>query len=904
LASDMLGGFSSIGMPPFPVREGYAFMGWFTTRGDGSGNDFHRTTTPIHANLTLYANWMRANRVTFVPNHDDGSGIPAGEIYRMIPNGWGVNQYQLRLHNMVSGSGYGHYTSSLRFTRPGFTLIGWNTSADGSGTPFNTNASTPTPGIAMTPVTDDMRVYAQWGANVIFNNNYATLGGNNQTTTRVIAVGRNFINNHMHVNTSSTPVEAPTSETWAGLHSVGLPLIGWNTVPDGTGYWFSAANTVTEPITFFAIWGEQGVVFHPGVAAGHPGVRVPHDYVVFRPDQWRQSVNQVRGYEPVTDPVWEGHTFQRWVYASGSTYDPDAYVTGSITIYAIWSAQTVFDANGGTLASPATVDRDIGRPLGIYFATDPARDGWNFRHWTNDRAGAGDVYTSETPISSRTELFAQWMADVRFYPITLGVNRHYTAINISEGAAVGASSMPANPERTDYRFVRWERVHADGSRSEFDYETEITDGHINVVAIWEPRMYTVTYTVLPGDVPLTNTVSGMPEALQPHQIGRTVAVAGDLSTTSTIHNGLLGTWTFSGWTTVDVYVIEGAFTMPGDNVEFTGSWTFTANPSFTVSYEVTGIAPATHSGIPVATSHQQGTTVTVAGGLTTTSNSNGDVLGTWTFNGWNHATITGTTFTMPGEAVVFTGSWTFTVIPPTDDIEDPIDDEDEEEEEEEEKEETPPPPAPPTQPASPTPPTPPAGQQPPTNEGLQLHPPTGELQLHPQTDGDTDVTAPETETSTEEDDIVFAHGEDDEGIAFALVDPEVPLLGMFGDGQSWALWNLILSVIGAILAIIMGIRVLIKKRHKKDEDEYDRLMDVERGERERSRLALILSIPILAIIGIVIFILTQDMRLPMVMTDWWTLLHAILVAVGALANFFAYRKESDDEDEAPRLERA
>jgi hypothetical protein len=46
--------------------------------------------------------------------------------------------------------------------------------------------------------------------------------------------------------------------------------------------------------------------------------------------------------------------------------------------------------------------------------------------------------------------------------------------------------------------------------------------------------------------------------------------------------------------------------------------------------------------------------------LTTTETTHNGVTGTWTFNGWNHAAITGPTFTMPNSHVAFTGYWTFT----------------------------------------------------------------------------------------------------------------------------------------------------------------------------------------------------------------------------------------------------
>jgi len=137
-----------------------------------------------------------------------------------------------------------------------------------------------------------------------------------------------------------------------------------------------------------------------------------------------------------------------------------------------------------------------------------------------------------------------------------------------------------------------------------------------------------------------------------------------------------------------------------------------------------------------------------------------------------------------------------------------------------------------------------------------------------------------------------------------LEDAPIPLA--VGARASWALWNLILSIAGAVLALMMGIRLLLMKRDEEEEDEEKKAArreaypdeEEEEKKQKRGRLLMILAIPILAIIAIIVFILTQDMRLPMIMIDWWTLLHAILFIGGLISYIFAFRKvKDDDEDE-------
>jgi len=141
--------------------------------------------------------------------------------------------------------------------------------------------------------------------------------------------------------------------------------------------------------------------------------------------------------------------------------------------------------------------------------------------------------------------------------------------------------------------------------------------------------------------------------------------------------------------------------------------------------------------------------------------------------------------------------------------------------------------------------------------------------------------------------------------------PHSPIIRDFGvaatpsatPSNSWALWNLILSIAGAVLALLMCVRFLLNKKREDEEVEHQSLdfsIDMEEDEEEekkkRGRILMILAIPFLAILAIIIFIFTQDMRLPMVMVDWWTLVHVILFIGGLLCYIFAYKKVNAEEE--------
>ena len=130
-------------------------------------------------------------------------------------------------------------------------------------------------------------------------------------------------------------------------------------------------------------------------------------------------------------------------------------------------------------------------------------------------------------------------------------------------------------------------------------------------------------------------------------------------------------------------------------------------------------------------------------------------------------------------------------------------------------------------------------------------------------------------------------------------DPNTPLIG----GAAWALLNLLSAVLTAVLALVL---VLSKSHKDDDEDENEETQntnvnsaeeDEEVAQLERKKIWKILSV-ITAAISIVLFFFTEDMSLPMVMIDKWTILMVVILVVNAVF-FFLGRKwhEVEDEDE-------
>jgi len=107
--------------------------------------------------------------------------------------------------------------------------------------------------------------------------------------------------------------------------------------------------------------------------------------------------------------------------------------------------------------------------------------------------------------------------------------------------------------------------------------------------------------------------------------------------------------------------------------------------------------------------------------------------------------------------------------------------------------------------------------------------------------------------------------------------------------ESWALINLVLSIIGIILAIIVLVAYILLPRKQKQKKQQQR----------QSRLLWLLLTIILGIAGIVLFLLTEDWTLNMVWVDRWSIVNAIIfiMEVIAITLTFKHAKKANKKTE-------
>ncbi|MGD9559516.1 MAG: InlB B-repeat-containing protein, partial [Oscillospiraceae bacterium] len=125
------------------------------------------------------------------------------------------------------------------------------------------------------------------------------------------------------------------------------------------------------------------------------------------------------------------------------------------------------------------------------------------------------------------------------------------------------------------------------------------------------------------------------------------------------------------------------------------------------------------------------------------------------------------------------------------------------------------------------------------------------------------------------------------------------------DGPAWALLNLLASVLCTLFAILLLVGLFTRNRKKQyDEEEPEPDTEVDDGRNKRSGMLFRILAIIAGLVAPILFLLFEDVRLPMVFTDVWTI--PTLIALVAQVIFMlllhqARRKEdrTDDEGEAP-----
>jgi len=207
------------------TKTNYNFTGW-NTASDGSGTAYAEasTITGIAANVTLFAQWsIITYTVTYNGNTNTGGTAPVDPS----------SPYDIGSNVTVLGQG--------TLVKTGNTFAGWNTAADGSGTPYAAAGT-------ISNLSANTTLFAQWTPLTYT----VTYDGNGNTGGTAPVDGSSPYNFG-----STVTVLANTGN----LVRTGFTFAGWNTAANGSGTSYAATGAVTftlgaANVVLYARWAQ------------------------------------------------------------------------------------------------------------------------------------------------------------------------------------------------------------------------------------------------------------------------------------------------------------------------------------------------------------------------------------------------------------------------------------------------------------------------------------------------------------------------------------------------------------------------------------------------------------------------------------------------------------------------
>ena len=557
------------------TREGYTFTGWNTV-ADGTG-DPYGDEAPINppSDITLYAQWKP---IVYTVTYNANGGTGAMEVQ--------------------SGTVEGIELSANTFTREGYTFTGWNTAADGTGTPYADKAKV--------ALAENITLYAQWE---IKTYNITWVDGNG-TQLRVDKVKYG----EMPAYTGETPTKASTDQYEYTFNEQWSPALTKVTC-DAT---YTAQ--FTEALRSYTVtWVDENgdtplysATVKYGVAPKYEGkaptkentAQYTYTFEGWRADgeetvytgelpkvtgdvTYKAVYNETVNTYTVTWNLWDGKTIysesipygtlpkynankhgdiaalahqanEEWTYTFQGWNPEITQVTGDITYTAILAkTKTTY-----TVTWMLDNNTEINKTTVEYGATPTHADAvkqkdnykeYRFTGWADS---SGNLLTSETKIYGNTTYYAQFEANDRIYTISFDTGGG-TAVDQITGTYNTAVTAPAAPTRTGYTFAGW--------------DTEIPDKlteDLTITAKWTVNQYTITF----------DTAGGSAIAPITQDYGTSVTAPAAPTRTG---------YTFAGWSR------SIPDTMPAEDLTITAKWTI---KQYTITFDTAGgstIAPIT-----------------------------------------------------------------------------------------------------------------------------------------------------------------------------------------------------------------------------------------------------------------------------------------------------------------------
>ncbi len=445
-----------------------------------------------------------------------------------------------------------------------------------------------------------------------------------------------------------------------GLTKTGHTFGGWSLISDGAA--ITEPYALTEEVTFYAVWepntywitwvigelslGETydyGVMpTYPGIAAKPSDAQYEYEFIGWTPavgivtedktytaqfDEIQRTYfygydlnegdgtvpsgsSNFYGYEiPLAGSeglTKTGHTFDGWSEtADGDPVTEPYYLTGNVTLYAVWTAlkyTLYFDANGAEGPVHMGIEQDFNSIVTLPGVGDMSKEGYTFGGWSETKEGTAVTLPYRMPLDGGT-LYAIWNLPSQA-TIAFDTNGGMGSVqNVEQGTGT-LLDLPDGSMLTKagYTFEGWSEYLNGSVLSSY-----VITGDAILYAVWDANPYIVIFDVngamgtSPPDIEADyGSVVTMPEV-------------GDL-----IRSG----FTFGGWSEAsDGIAVTLPYLMPLDGKILYAVWNFN---QYTVTFNANGATGE----VPESITENYGSIITLpgAGDLTKTGHD---------FSGWS-----------------------------------------------------------------------------------------------------------------------------------------------------------------------------------------------------------------------------------------------------------------------------
>lgn len=450
--------------PPAPEKENHTFGGWYR---DAEFKNKFKFTYVIKGDTTLYAKW---NLITYNVSFNTRGG------------------------NFISTQKVGYFQTATKPTNPekaGHTFAGW----------YTDNTFT-TPFVFSTPITQEIKLYANWTVNsypLTFNTN----GGTDIPAQSVVY--------------NTVAVEPPIPK------KVGHTFGGWykDTKFKKT---FNFTSKIKAETTLYAKW-------------------IPHTFEIsFESVDGSYVPPQTVSYgtyavKPL-DPVKTGYTFAGWFSDTELSipFDFATPITQETKLFGKWTInkyEVSFNSRGGSYVSPQNVTYEETAVI----PEVPTKKGYDFKGWYTDNTFT-TAYDFSTPITAATRLYAKWT--IHTYTIRFS-SKGGTYVNALHVPYMQKPVKPENPTKKGYTFAGWYTDETYTTKYTFKYSIH---EDVSLYAKWNVATYTVKFNTKGGSSVAAQKVKYRQNAIRPE---------------APIFNSSTANYVFAGWYTDESFNNEFLF---------------------------------------------------------------------------------------------------------------------------------------------------------------------------------------------------------------------------------------------------------------------------------------------------------------------------------------------------------